>query len=91
MTDATILTPSRLAAVRGHVRGNPLLLVGGIMAVAIVFIALFARKLYGATLHDPNGVRPLPVHIGGKLFEVDMNAALVIVGSVVLVVAVFIF
>jgi hypothetical protein len=61
------------------------------LPMASFFIALFARKLYGGTLHDPNGVRPVPVHIGGKLFEVDMNAALVIVGLVVLVIAVFIF
>jgi peptide/nickel transport system permease protein len=61
MTDATILTPSRLAAVRGHVRGNPLLLVGGIMAVAIVFIAFFAPLLAPYPRDASSATHPLSV------------------------------
>ena len=61
MTDATILTPSRLAAVRGHVRGNPLLLVGGIMAVAIVFIAFFAPLLAPYPRDAGSATHPLSV------------------------------
>ncbi len=61
------------------------------LPMASFFIALFARKLYGGTMHDPNGVRPMPVRLGDKLFKVDMNAALVIVGTIVLVAAIYIF
>jgi hypothetical protein len=55
------------------------------------FIAVFTRKAYAGTLHDPNGIKPVPFCIGGKIFEVDMNAALVTVGALVLVAAVVLF
>jgi hypothetical protein len=54
-------------------------------------IAMFAQSLYGGALHDSNGIRPLPVHMGNKLFEVDMNAAVVLVAIAVLGCAVMIF
>jgi hypothetical protein len=55
------------------------------------FIAMLARKLYGGTLHDPNGIQPVRIRISGRIREVDMNAALVIVGAAVLVCAVMLF
>lgn len=61
MSDATILGPSRLAAVRGHLRGNPLLLVGGIMAAAIVFIAIFAPLLAPYPHDAGSATHPLSV------------------------------
>jgi hypothetical protein len=55
------------------------------------FIAKFSRKIYSGTLHDPNGIKPVPFRIGGKTFEIDMNAALVTVGALVLIAAVVLF
>ena len=55
------------------------------------FVATFSRKIYGGTLHDPNGIKPVPVRIRGKVHEIDMNAAVVTVGAVVLITAVVLF
>ena len=54
-------------------------------------LALFTRSSYHGTLHDPNGIQPLCVHIAGRMREIDMNAVLVIVGTTVLICAVAIF
>ena len=45
MMETTLLAPSRSTVVRGRMRENPLLIVGGIMAAVIVFVALFAPLL----------------------------------------------
>ena len=54
-------------------------------------IAMFCRRAYGGTLHDPNGIQPVRIRIGTAVREVDMNAVLVIFGGVVLVGAVLLF
>jgi hypothetical protein len=54
-------------------------------------IAAFARRMYGGTFHDPNGIQPLRFHLSGQKKELDMNAALVAVGALVLLIAVLIF
>ena len=61
MTDTTILAPSRLAVVRGHLRGNPLLLAGGIVATAIVLIALLAPLLAPYPADAVSATHPLSV------------------------------
>ena len=53
--------------------------------------AMLLRNAYAGTLHDPNGIQPLRLSVGGKVREVDMNAVLVIAGAVVLIFAVVIF
>jgi hypothetical protein len=53
--------------------------------------ATLARPLYRGTLHDPNGIQPLRVHIGGRETALDMNVALVIVAAVLLGAAVMVF
>jgi hypothetical protein len=53
--------------------------------------ALFTRRAYQGTLHDPNGIQPMRIRIAGKLREIDMNAVLVILGAAVLICAVAIF
>jgi hypothetical protein len=55
------------------------------------FVAMFSRKTYGGTLHDPNGIQPVRIRIGGKLREFDMNAVLVIVGGAVVLSAALMF
>jgi uncharacterized membrane protein YcfT len=55
------------------------------------FVALFTRRMYGGTLHDPNGIQPVRIRIGNKVREFDMNAVLVIVGAVVVLAAVLTF
>jgi hypothetical protein len=37
------------------------------------FAALFSRQLYGGTLSDPNGIRPMMIRQGGKVYRVDLN------------------
>jgi hypothetical protein len=53
--------------------------------------AVFTRKLYDGTLHDPNGIQPVRIRIGGKMREFDMNFVLVLLGSVVVLIAMLIF
>jgi hypothetical protein len=54
-------------------------------------IAMLSRSLYGGTLHDPNGMRPIRIRIGSRVRAVDMNIVLVVVGIAVLLIAVMIF
>ena len=54
-------------------------------------IAVFTRSLYGGTLHDPNGMQPVRIRIGGRIREIDMNIVLILVGAVVLLIALKIF
>ena len=53
--------------------------------------ALFTRGMYAGTLHDPNGIQPVRVHIGGKMRAFDMNLVLVLVGAVVILIALLMF
>ena len=55
------------------------------------FVALFTRKMYAGTLHDPNGIQPVRIRIGTRVREFDMNAVLVIAGAVVLLSTVLLF
>jgi peptide/nickel transport system permease protein len=61
MTDTAILAPSRLAVVRDHMRGNPLLVVGGVMSAAIVLIALLAPLLAPHPADAGSATHPLSV------------------------------
>lgn len=54
-------------------------------------VAMIARGMYAGTLHDPNGIKPVHIRMGGRVREIDMNAVLVIVGAMVLVIAAMIF
>src|SRR6185437_6043097 len=35
-------------------------------SLAGFLIAVLARPLYGGTLHDPNGIQPLRLHVGAR-------------------------
>jgi hypothetical protein len=54
-------------------------------------VALVMHRMYDGTLHDPNGIQPVRIHIGGKTREFDMNLVLIVVGAVVILIAVLIF
>ena len=53
--------------------------------------AMITRGMYAGTLHDPNGIKPVQIPIGGGVREIDMNAVLVIIGVLFLLIAVMIF
>ena len=37
------------------------------------FTALVTRHIYGGTLSDPNGIRPLMIRSGNRVYRVDLN------------------
>jgi hypothetical protein len=37
------------------------------------FAALVTRHIYGGTLSDPNGIRPLMIRSGERVYRVDLN------------------
>lgn len=83
---ALLWWPGRYPSPRFHVAA---LVVAASLAGFLV--ALLSRKLYGGTLHDENGIRPVRLRVGNRVAEVELNAALVIVGSLVLALAVYAF
>jgi len=54
-------------------------------------VALFTRKTYRGALHDPNGIQPVRIRIGGNIREFDMNLVLILAGAVVNLIALLIF
>lgn len=54
-------------------------------------IATVARKRYGGTLHDPNGIRPVAVRMSRTTYDIDVNIVLIIAGGLVLFSSVLIF
>lgn len=65
-------------------------LLTGLPMLAFI-AAMIARSTYRGTLHDPNGIQPVRLQLGGRTREFDMNAVVVFLGSVMLIVAVLIF
>jgi hypothetical protein len=60
-------------------------------SMAGFLLAVLIRPLYGGSLRDPNGYRPMRIRVGGGTAEFDLNLAIVAVASVVLVGAVLLF
>jgi hypothetical protein len=54
-------------------------------------IATLSRRLFGGALHDPNGIQPFRMHVGAREFAIDLNLAIVIVASVLLIGAMIAF
>ncbi len=44
------------------------------------FVAVFARRLYGGTLSDPQGIPPWIVRLYGTQFHIELNVVTEIVG-----------
>lgn len=59
--------------------------------IAGFLLALFSRALYSGTLHDPNGIQPLRIRMRSHVREIDMNAALILIATIVLVIAALIY
>lgn len=53
--------------------------------------AMASRRWYGGTLHDPLGIKPVKMQLGGSVLMVDMNAVLVVIATVLLPAAVLLF
>ena len=54
-------------------------------------VAVCARPLYGGTLHDPNGMRPVRLRIGSWLVVFDLNVPVVLLAAGLLLGAVLLF
>jgi hypothetical protein len=54
-------------------------------------VATLTRPLYRATLHDPNGIQPLRLHLGSRIIVFNMNVPIVTVAAVLLMGAVGLF
>ena len=54
-------------------------------------VAVLTRSLYGGTLHDPNGIQPMRIHLGGRVVVFYMNVPIMTLASVMLVGAVVLF
>lgn len=57
------------------------------MPLAGFLVALATRRIYGGTLHDPQGIAPLRI---GQL-EIDLNTVVVVFAAVLLIAAVLIY
>jgi hypothetical protein len=60
-------------------------------SLAGFLVAVVTRPLYGGTLHDLNGIRPMRIQIGARVIFLDMNVPIVALASVLLVGAVVLF
>ena len=60
-------------------------------SLAGFLLAALTRPLYGGTLRDPNGYRPVRIRVGSRSAEFDLNLPVVAVASVLLVAAVVLF
>ena len=54
-------------------------------------VATASRRLFGGALHDPNGIQPAHLHVGSRTIDLDLNLAVVIVASVLLIGAMIAF
>ncbi len=54
-------------------------------------LAVLTRPLYGGTLHDPNGIKPLRIQTKNGVVEVDVNVPIVVTAAVLLAGAVWVF
>ena len=55
------------------------------------FAALFARRLYGGTLSDPDGIPPWTTSFRGYTVRIDLNLAAVIAGIITVAILVALF
>jgi hypothetical protein len=65
------------------------LALAGLSPVAFL-LSSATRKVFGGTLFDANGIPPLPVRVGSRVVQVDMNlvavvGALVAMGGIVVI------
>jgi hypothetical protein len=60
-------------------------------SLAGFLVAVIARPLYGGTLHDPNGMKPLRLRIGSQLMVFDLNVPIVLLAAALLLGAVLLF
>ena len=55
------------------------------------FCALLSRRIFGSTLSDPNGMKPLIIRAGGSNLRIDLNLVAEICGVLALAIIVAIY
>jgi hypothetical protein len=60
-------------------------------SLAGFLVAACTRTLYGGTLHDPKGMRPVRLCIGSRTVVFDLNVPIVLLAAVLLLGAVLLF
>ena len=60
-------------------------------SLAGFLVAVIARPLYGGTLHDPNGMKPLRLRIGARLIVFNLNVPIVLLAAALLLGTVLLF
>ncbi len=68
-------------------------LAAGLAATSLAgfLLAVLTRRLYGGTLHDPNGMKPVRIRTRRGVIEVDINVPIVVIAAMILVGAVVLF
>jgi len=68
-------------------------LAAGLAATSLAgfLLAVLTRRLYGGTLHDPNGMKPVRIRTRRGVIEVDINVPIVGIAAMILVGAVVLF
>ncbi len=68
-------------------------LAAGLAATSLAgfLLAVLTRRLYGGTLHDPNGMKPVRIRTRRGVIEVDINVPIVMIAAMILVGAVVLF
>jgi len=54
-------------------------------------VAMVARRLYGGTLYDPNGIQPIRLRTRSGEIEIQMNVAIILVAAGMMAGAVILF
>ena len=68
-------------------------LAAGLAATSLAgfLLAVLTRRLYGGTLHDPNGMKPVRIRTRRGVIEIDINVPIVGIATMILVGAVVLF
>jgi hypothetical protein len=68
-------------------------LAAGLAATSLAgfLLAVLTRRLYGGTLHDPNGMKPVRIRTRRGVIEIDINVPIVGIAAMILVGAVVLF
>ena len=68
-------------------------LTAGLVATSLAgfLIAVLARSVYGGTLRDPNGMKPVRIRTTRGVVELDVNLPIVVTAALLLAAAVWVY
>lgn len=68
-------------------------LAAGLIGTSLMgfLVAVVTRRLYGGTLHDPNGMKPVRVRGRRGVIEIDVNVPIVVAAAVLLGATVWVY